>query len=119
MAAVKIVRYDTPKNSAIKKAAAPIIGGVMSPPVEAMASTAPEKLDGKPTLFIIGMVSVPVVATFAAAEPEIIPVKPLAKIATLAGPPTRPPEKYIPIFVSALVAPVAESMAPNNTNKPI
>ena len=43
------------------KAAAPMIGGVICPPVELAASTAPAKCGLKPTRFIAGMVSAPVV----------------------------------------------------------
>ena len=41
MAAFTIVTYETPMLSAIRNAAAPIIGGISCPPVEAVASTAP------------------------------------------------------------------------------
>ena len=37
----KILEYGTPTKSAIKNAAAPMIGGIICPPVEAAASTAP------------------------------------------------------------------------------
>ena len=36
-----IFEYGTPTKSAIRKAAAPMIGGMICPPVEAAASTAP------------------------------------------------------------------------------
>ena len=41
MAAFTTVMYGTPRLSAIRNAAAPIIGGISCPPVEAAASTAP------------------------------------------------------------------------------
>ncbi len=41
MARTAIWLYGSPVNSAIKKAAAPMIGGMIWPPVEAAASTAP------------------------------------------------------------------------------
>ena len=46
MAAITIVEYGKPKNSIIRNAAAPMIGGVICPPVDAAASTAPAKWRG-------------------------------------------------------------------------
>ena len=45
----------TPRNSAMTKAAAPIIGGMICPPVEAVASTPAAKCGGKPERFISGI----------------------------------------------------------------
>ncbi len=56
----------------------PITGGINCPPVEAIDSTAPAKVESYPLFFIAGMVNVPTVATLATALPEIIPIKPLA-----------------------------------------
>ena len=42
------------------KAAAPMTGGMIWPPVEATASTAPAKAGLYPTFFISGMVKMPV-----------------------------------------------------------
>ena len=42
------------------KAAAPMIGGMSCPPVEAQASTAPAKGAEYPTRFMRGMVKIPV-----------------------------------------------------------
>ena len=78
------------------KAVAPMMGGMICPPVEAAASTAPAYSGAKPFFFIRGMVKVPVPITFATGLPLMEPKKPLATTATLAGPP-----RYLP---KALVA---------------
>ena len=44
-AATTISQYATPRNCAMIKAAAPMIGGMTWPPVDAAATTAPEKVD--------------------------------------------------------------------------
>ncbi len=77
-----IFQYGTSIISAMTKAAAPMTGGIIWPPVEATASTAPAKADGYPRLFISGIVNVPVVTTFATAEPDIVPIAPLERTAT-------------------------------------
>ena len=69
------------------KAAAPITGGMICPPVEATASTAPAKAGLKPMRFISGIEKVPVVITLATAEPDTEPNRPEVTQATLAGPP--------------------------------
>ena len=76
--------YGIPVTSANRKAATPIRGGIICPPVEATASTAPAKTGLNPALFIMGMVMVSVVTTFPTALPLIIPINPLAKMATTA-----------------------------------
>ena len=80
-------RYEIPTYSIIKNAAAPIIGGINCPLVEAATSTAPAFSALKPTRFIKGMVNVPVITTFAMEEPEIMPFIPEETTAALAGPP--------------------------------
>ena len=82
-----ISEYSIRANSTIRKAAAPIIGGMICPPVDAAASTAPANVGVKPSRFIIGIVSTPVDATFAVALPFTVPIKLLATTATLALPP--------------------------------
>ena len=72
-AAAKISLKGTSRYSTIIKAAAPSIGGVICPPVDAVASTAPEKWGGYPTFFIAGIVRDPVVTVFAIEEPDIVP----------------------------------------------
>ena len=54
-----------PMNSAMMKAAAPMIGGMIWPLVEAATSIAPALIAGRPVRFITGMVKVPVVTTLA------------------------------------------------------
>ena len=76
-----------PTYSTIRKAAAPITGGMIWPLTEEATSTAPAFSAEKPTRFIIGTVKVPVVTTLAIEEPEIRPVMPDATTAALAGPP--------------------------------
>ncbi len=78
-------------NSAMMKAAAPMMGGVNIPPVEAQASMAPAISAVYPVRFIRGMVKVPVVTTFPTGEPEIIPISALETTAVLAGPPRNRP----------------------------
>ena len=64
-----------------------MIGGMIWPPVEAVASTPPAKDGLNPRLMIIGMVITPVPTTFATAEPDIVPNRLEAMIAAWAGPP--------------------------------
>ena len=99
------------------KAAAPMMGGMICPLVDAATSMAPALTAGMPMRRMTGMVNVPVVTTLAMDEPEIIPVMPEARIAALAGPPLkRPtrandrPRKYCP-------APALSSRAPNRNEQ--
>ena len=85
-AATTILMYGIPVNSAIMKAAAPITGGMICPPVEAAASTAPAKYGLYPVFFIRGMVNAPVVTVFATELPDTDPINPLATTAVIAGP---------------------------------
>ena len=97
------------------KAAAPMIGGAICPPVEATASTAAAKGRGYPRRIIIGMVKLPVVATFATAEPEIMPKRPLAIVAILAAPPGwRPPSAHGEIHERLTAAGVQQERAEEN-----
>ena len=65
------------------KATAPMIGGVICPPLDAAASTAPAKCDFKPLFLIKGIVITPVPTTLATALPEIVPNNPLAIVASI------------------------------------
>ena len=69
------------------KAVAPMIGGIIVPPVEAQASMAPAVLARTPMRFIAGIVKAPVVRTLVIGPPLMEPNRPDEKIATLAGPP--------------------------------
>ncbi|CAM3946802.1 hypothetical protein CESP606_18160 [Cereibacter sphaeroides] len=80
-----------PTNSTIRKAAAPITGGMICPLTDEATSTAPAFSDEKPTRFIRGMVKVPVVTTLAMEEPEMRPVMAEPTTAALAGPPRSAP----------------------------
>ncbi len=71
----------------MRKAAAPMTGGISWPLVEQATSTAPAFSGLKPTFFISGMVKVPVVTTLAIDDPETSPVSPEETTAALAGPP--------------------------------
>ena len=101
----------------IKKAAEPIIGGIIIPPVEAIASTAPANSGVKPTFFISGMVKAPVVATLAAELPLMVPIRPLEITATLAGPPALDPAIWLAASVKNSATPLEAKNAPNTMNK--
>ena len=73
--------------SAMMNAAAPIIGGISCPLVEAATSMAPALMAGMPILRMTGIVKVPVVTTLAMDEPEIVPVMAEARMEAFAGPP--------------------------------
>jgi hypothetical protein len=74
-------------NSAMRKTAAPTIGGMSRPPVEATASMPPAMGAGKPDRFISGMVTMPVPTTLATALPEIEPNSIEPNTAILPAPP--------------------------------
>ena len=76
-----------PTYSTMRKAAAPITGGMICPLTELATSTAPAFSEEKPTRFISGIVKVPVVTTLAMDEPEMRPVMAEETTAALAGPP--------------------------------
>ena len=69
------------------KAAMPITGGVICPPVEAHASIAAARCGRKPARFMSGMVTVPTVITLETMFPEIEPKSDEPTIAIFAGPP--------------------------------
>src|SRR5699024_1885232 len=79
--------YGTAKNEAIINAADPIMGGVMVPPVEAVASTAAEYFLLYPARFILGIVIAPVVTVFEIALPLSMPKNALPITETFAAPP--------------------------------
>ena len=97
------------------KAAAPMMGGVICPPQEAEASTAPAKRGENPTFFISGMVMTPVVTVLAMAEPEIMPNRPDDTTLTLAGPPENRPAAMVARFTNNCPSPVSWAMMPNRT----
>ena len=105
-----------PVRSAIRNATAPITGGMIWPPVEAAASTAPANLGGKPVRLIIGMVKTPVVTTLATAAPFIVPKLALPMIAACAGPPRSLPVTAKANLRSVAPAPEVSRMAPKRMN---
>ena len=70
-----------------RNAAVPMMGGVMEPPEDAVASTAPATLALNPDFFMAGMVMGPVVNTLDTAEPLIMPMAAELATETLAEPP--------------------------------
>src|SRR5699024_10694742 len=69
------------------KTEAPMIGGMICPPCDATASTAPENLLLYPSFFINGIVNEPVIAALAAPFPVIVPTSALEPTEDRAGPP--------------------------------
>ena len=64
-----------------------MIGGIIWPPVDAVASTPPANVGRKPRFLIIGIVMTPVPTTLATAEPDTVPKIDDAMMAACAGPP--------------------------------
>ena len=60
----------------MRKAAEPMIGGMIWPPVDATLSMAAACSGRNPVLFIVGMVALPVSTTFATAAPVTVPTNP-------------------------------------------
>src|SRR5215212_9063728 len=83
--------YVMPTYSAMRKAAAPITGGINCPFTPAAHSIAPDVVGVYPTRFITGIVKVPVVTTLATDDPEIMPVRPDDTTPAFAGPPRNCP----------------------------
>ena len=119
MAAIIILEYGIPVISAIRNAAAPIIGGIICPPVEAAASTAAANSGLYPIRFIIGMVKLPEPTVFATELPVIVPCKALEITATFAGPPVAFPAIALAISIKNCPIPVRSKKAPNKINKKI
>ena len=108
--------YGTTRNSAITKAAAPITGGMIWPPVEATASTAAANGGRKPVRFIRGMVIGPSTITLATALPETVPNRLEETIATLPGPPAVWPVIDMAKSMKSWPVPLFSMKAPNSTN---
>ena len=119
IAAFTIVIYGSPKLSAIRNAAAPIIGGINWPPVDAAASTAPANSPLYPSFFIIGIVNEPEPTVFETEEPETVPNKAEERTATFAGPPDAPPAIELHKSIKNWPIPVFSSKAPKRMNKKI
>ncbi len=91
------------------------MGGIICPPVEAAASTAPANCGAYPTLRIRGIVKAPVVTVLAMELPLIDPKKPLLMTATLAGPPDDHPAMAIAISMNSCPSPVFAIKIPKRT----
>ena len=89
-------------------------GGMICPPVEAEASTAPAKAGLKPDFLITGMVIVPVETTFDMAAPDSVPNKAELATAAWAAPPVNPPVSLLAIFIRSSPAPEAISTEAEN-----
>jgi len=93
-------------------AAAPMIGGMICPPDEAVASIPAAKVGEKPRFLIIGMVKVPVPTMLATVLPDMVPNREEARIAACAGPPRVRRVARKANFRSVSPAPVPSSSAP-------
>ena len=96
-------------------AAAPMIGGMICPPVEATASTAPANSGRKPVRFINGMLICPVTMTLATALPEMVPNRLDETTATLPGPPVAWPVRPVAKSMNNCPVPVRSMKVPNTT----
>src|SRR4029453_12341748 len=90
-ACLMISEYGMPTYSTIRKAAAPITGGMICPLMEDAASIAPAFTPEYPVRFIRGMVKIPPETTLDTDEPDTTPLSADDITATLAGPPRRCP----------------------------
>ena len=93
--------------SVMMNAAAPMTGGMICPPVDAAASTAPANSGRYPVFFMSGMVMEPVETVFATELPLTVPCRALATTAAFAGPPTEPPQAPMAIPVIQSPTPLA------------
>ena len=98
------------------KAAAPMIGGMIWPPVEAIASTAAANGGRKPERFMSGMVIGPSTSTLATALPETVPNRLELTTATLPGPPAVWPVSESAKSMNSRPMPVRSMKAPKSTN---
>ena len=112
-----IWKYDTPRNSAITNAAAPMTGGMICPPVDATASTAAANGGRKPLRFMSGIVIGPSTSTFATALPEIVPNRLELTTATLPGPPALRPVSARANSMKSCPTPVRSMKVPKRTNR--
>ena len=93
-----------------------MIGGMICPPVDAAASTAPAKFLSYPVFFIIGIVMDPVVTVFPTEDPETIPHSAEETTATLAGPPAKRPVSALANAIKYSDIPVFSKNAPKIMN---
>ena len=93
----------------------PITGGMICPPVDALASIAAARCGLNPTRTISGIVTTPTVMMFDTTLPEIVPNSDEPMIATLAGPPRCRPISANETSVKKAAPPDFNSTCPNST----
>jgi hypothetical protein len=93
-----------------------MIGGMICPPVDAAASTAPANSPLYPVFFIIGIVTLPVVTVFPTDEPDTMPHSALEITATFAGPPADEPASEFASWMKKSEMPVRSRNAPKMMN---
>ena len=103
-----------PVMSAMRKATTPITGGMICPPVEAAASTAPAKAGLETHFLMMGMVKTPVETTLATAVPDREPNRAEAATAAWAGPPAKRPVAAMAMRNSTAPAPDCCNTAPKH-----
>jgi hypothetical protein len=103
----------------MRNAPAPITGGMMAPPADATASTAPANSGRYPVRFMSGIVYVPVPVTFATALPDNVPKSELDTTAASAGPPVTPRVRAVASEIIVSPAPELSRNAPNRTKMKI
>ncbi|MDC0178834.1 TRAP transporter large permease subunit, partial [Woeseiaceae bacterium] len=101
---------------AITNAPAPIIGGIICPPVEAAVSTPAANLGENPDRIIMGMVIMPVETVVVIAEPDIEPIKPEPTTATCPAPPWKRPAILFAILTMNSPTPDLSRKEPNKIN---
>ena len=101
--------------SDMMNAPTPMIGGMIWPTHDAVASIPPAKLPEKPARFIIGIVRTPVDDTFAGAEPLTEPKRVEAMIAPWAGPERMPRVALNAMKLKKSPAPETRIAAPRMT----
>ena len=99
---------------AIKKAMAPMMGGVMEEALEASASTAAASAGVYPARFMAGMVTGPVIKVFAAPWAVNPPAIALLISATIPGPARIKRDMNAANFITAMLTPLTDSSMPQN-----
>src|SRR5699024_8667048 len=101
----------------IIKAAAPINGGMIWPPVDAAASVAAANSGLNPAFFTIGIVKDPDATVFPTELPDTIPCNALAETAAFAVAPVKRPAKETANAIKNLPKVVWIRMTTKNKNK--
>ena len=92
-----------------------MIGGMIWPPVDAIASTPAAKCGWKPVRFISGIEIGPSTMTLATALPEIVPNRLDDTTDTLPGPPAVCPVRLRAKSMNSCPVPVRSMKLPNRT----